>query len=392
MINIQNFIKLSSLYESTIQYNLKLSDSNLKKLVDLDRQYNELVMKRRNGFNEKDIINIKEEMDKFLSAYKKGEKYYPQFDLGKCDYNENLIEELKSLKNEFNSFRECYLSKYYVENLERMIKWCRFYIDKFAGKDVTWREIRLDQETFENAMEVLKEHHYESTKDLHRNIDAKEAAKEIQKAIDELGYPWKTEFRPHMTARMNVLPNKIIDISEDAKFSKADIEGLIEHEVKGHIGRKWNAMKTGLYLFVHGLKGRCMLDEGIAVWNSINNVKHQKPNVLFNIAFRYVVTYLCMDMDFYQVFDYIKKIDLDYDIPDEIIFKTIARSKREIINTKLKGAVPDQGDYFAGYLLINDMNDRDREKLLKWNVGIEQMFDINNFENFFKINKLEPIK
>jgi hypothetical protein len=194
-----------------------------------------------------------------------------------------------------------------------------------------------------------------------------------------------------MLARMNVLPNNIIRISKTAHFNDADIEGLIAHEVKGHIARRHFAQHTGLYLFAHGLKGNNIYDEGLAIWNSLNLVDKPKPNVMMNIALKYIVGYNKYRMDFCELFDYIKSIDVKNQIPESVLFKCIARGKREIYDTSILGGMPDDSRYLEGYELVNLMSDSERDDILKWNIGPEQIHDLPKIKEFFKLNKFESL-
>ena len=72
-----------------------------------------------------------------------------------------------------------------------------------------------------------------------------------------------------MLPRLNVKMGKV-NINSKAKFSEEDIDGLIAHEIKGHVGRRFYGKETGLWLFAYGLDGSSTYDEGLAVWNSIN--------------------------------------------------------------------------------------------------------------------------
>ena len=163
----------------------------------------------------------------------------------------------------------------------------------------------------------------------------------------------------------------------------------IEHEIKGHIFKRYKGLQTGLYLFVHGLTGKNVTSEGIAVWNSLNNVKKQKINILANIALRFVISYKKSNLDFCELFDYIKEVYPS--VSDDVLFKTILRSKRELVDTKLLGGMSKDSDYFLGYKYINSLNKSDRDRLSKWNIGIEQVKYIDVFEKFFKVNKFDPI-
>lgn len=370
----------------------KLSESDKAKLLKLDKEYNRLVLKRRELFNEKDVSNTKEEMEKFFAARDKGEKYYPKLKVGVCKYDGELIDEQCTLLSKFKAFPNCYLSRFYIESLNREIDWCKFYISKKENPKLAWAGKTLGVEELREAIHNLKTIKYESTKNLNRNITSEKAKRMIQKALDELGYGWKPIICSDMLARMNVLPNGYIRISKDAMFNDADIEGLIEHEIKGHIGRRYFGMQKGLYLMVHGFRGRNLLDEGLAVWNSLNMVKKPKPNVLFNISLKYVISYYKNNYGFCEIYDKVREITKDSGLPDEVLFKNIIRAKRENIDTELLGGISDDADYFLGYKMVDKMTDEERDDILKYNIGHNHLKELDKIKAFFEINNFRPLK
>jgi hypothetical protein len=94
-------------------------------------------------------------------------------------------------------------------------------------------------------------------------------------------------------------------------------------------------------------------------------------------------------MDFCDLFDFIKHIYPS--IPDDVLFKTILRSKREVVDTEILGGLSKDSDYFLGYKYINSLSEKDRNKLNKWNIGIDQVKYIDVFDAFFKVNKFESL-
>lgn len=372
---------------------LKLSAEDKAKLIEMDREYGELFFMKRNDFNEKDILNLDEEKEKFFTHRKNGIKYCPIIKLGKCEYDtDGIIPRLKDLKTRFKNFKECYLSKFYIECIDDLISWCQWFIDKKNDPELSWYGPKPSEAMYNLAIKTLKENKYQKPSSNERNINAKTAQKMIQKALDDLGYDFEAKIYDNMVPRMNVIPEKILRINKNAKFSDIDIEGLIEHEVKGHVGRRYYGYQTGLYLFVHGLTDRNYTDEGLAIWNSLNNVKKPKPNILFNIAFKCALCYHSGNMNFADLFDWAVDLLKDQDIDEETIFLTILRNKRELFDTKLLGGQTHDAHYFIGYNFVNNLTDKDRDNLLKYNVGINAFNEIDTIKKFLSINKFEPIK
>jgi hypothetical protein len=192
-----------------------------------------------------------------------------------------------------------------------------------------------------------------------------------------------------MLPRVNVTPEGIVRVNPDAMFSMTDIEGLYQHELCGHVGRRYYGYQTGLNLFVIGLPESNTYDEGLAIWNSINNVKTPKPNIMFNIAIKAIITYHLYDMDFCELFDFIQ--DLVPNMSDKTLFRSIVRLKRGVGDCKIYGGALESG-YFKGYNLVSVMTDEERDDILKYNIGPDQMDDLDNIKAFLEVNEFEPLK
>ena len=295
---------------------------------------------------------------------------------------------------EFERF-DCFLSKYYIENLKNYIFRVKYTIQKITtNPKLTYLgnngfDMQVSDDMYKLAMKAIKEHPYESIENIGRDIDAETAAKEIQAHINKRGYKWKIEMNDNMMPRMNVNTNKTMRIKTSAKFNEEDIEGLKAHEVDAHIGRRYYGYRTGLNLFIHGLNGRNILDEGLAVWNSLNLVDKPKKNIIFNTALKTIVIYNINIMDFCELFDYIKTLAPEF--PDDKIFGVLVRAKREIHDMSLLGAWSDDASYFCGYQMVKDMTDKERDDILKYNIGPNQLHELNDIKKFLDINKFPPL-
>ena len=370
----------------------KLSDADKSKLLRLDKEYGELVMMYRNDWNNKDVANMDEECKKFLDARAQGKKYFPQIKLVSPNRfgEDGILPRLKSLLCEFENFN-CYLSKFYIELLEDMIHTVEFTFD-IKTKHTWYTEYRKQTPSLENlrlAYQMLAENPYEPVDESDRTIDGRTAAKIIQDYINKLGYGWEVKLNDKMVPRMNVDIDRTMNVNPNAKFSETDIEGLKKHEVEGHIGRRYYGLKTGLNLFLMGLRWRNTLDEGLAIWNSLHKVKTVKPNVKFNIALKTIIAYYLDKKDFCELFDMCK--DLAPNIPDESLFANIVRFKREFQDCSLIGGNGDDQSYFCGYQIVKKMTDAERDDILKYNIGPDQISELPNIKKFLSLNKFKPL-
>lgn len=368
----------------------KLSEYDKDKLVALDKLFWEVAQLYHDD-KPRYVTNIDEEFEKFIKAYKSGVKYFPklQFETD-CKYDtDGVINKIDTLIYEFRQF-DCFLSKYYLEILfayKQMIKGC---IDPKQNY-LMFNAVRLQKpstEMFELALKTIKENPYKQIDTDERNLTAKDAKDEIEDYLEELNWDWNVQFKDNMQPRMAVGPD-VLSINKTGTFSKTDLEGLKAHEIRGHVGRRYYALKTGLYLFVEGLLWRNTLDEGLAVWNSLHLVKKKKPNIMFNIALKTVIGYKLNDLDFYELFDYIHK--LVPNMPERIVFKNIVRFKRELRDCSIPGGNGDDMSYFCGYQIVKNMTDKERDDILKYNIGPDQIKDLPDIKKFLKINKFKSL-
>ena len=239
------------------------------------------------------------------------------------------------------------------------------------------------------ALQIINDYPYEIIKDGVRNIKAEDAAEMFQKKIDELGYEYKVKLVKGMLPRVNVTPEGIVRVNPNAMFSTTDIEGLYQHELCGHVGRRYYGYKTGLNLFIIGLVNSNTYDEGLAIWNSINKVKTPKPNILFNVAIKTIIAYHSYDKDFCELFDFIH--ELVPNMSDKTIFRSIVRTRRNVGDCKIYGGTLETG-YFKGYNLVSVMSDEDRDDILKYNIGPDQMNDLDSIKVFLEVNEFEPLE
>lgn len=376
------------MFESNSIY--RLTPEMKAKLLELDEKYHKLIEKFRTKYVATTCSNIREEFDKFMAAKKNGQKYYPQLEIENSEVDESLIEKFEKLKDEFKEIKnECYVSKFYIDKIESMVGSLELRKALETEEYETPEENPIDKKLYDEALKCVNEHPYKKPDFKNdRNIESDECLEEIEDALDELGYNFEVQIDDNMLPRMNVKMGKV-NINRKSRFSEEDIEGLIANEIKGHVGRRFYGKETGLWLFAYGLQSSSTYDEGLAVWNSLNLVKHKKDNVMFNIAMKTCVSYLMFEMDFCDLFDWIKKKAPG--MTDYTAFKTVVRPRRRNKNCEIKSGEP-MTTYFRGYNMVKDMDDKTRDDILHYNIGPDQIFELDNIKEFLKVNKFKKLK
>jgi hypothetical protein len=377
----------------------KLSEKDKEYLLELDRKYGELAIIFRKEFKAKNVMNLDSEFEKFIEHKRVGKKYFPKLDLEKIQSSIDIKAEFEELLAKFENFSS-FISKFYIERINGFLKTFRLkekYEEMTESGEYGEKSMKKNNRSdcfpslaeYNYALEIIKDFPYETIKGGVRDIKAEDAVKLFQKKIDELGYEYKVKLVDGMLPRVNVTPEGIVRVNPKATFSMTDIEGLYQHELYGHVGRRYYGYQTGLNLFVIGLSKSNTYDEGLAIWNSINKVKTPKPNILFNIAIKTIIAYHSYDMDFCELFDFIH--ELVPNMSDKTIFKSVVRNKRNIGDCRIISGAIETG-YLKGYKLVTLMSDEEREDILKYNIGPDQMGDLNNIKVFLEVNEFKPLK
>lgn len=366
-----------------------LDKETKSKLLELDEKYHKLIEKFRTKYVAQTVNNIKEEFEKFMTARNLGQRYYPQLEIENSEYDQKLYDGFIKLIDEFEKIKDsCYIAKFYLEKLHSM-KGSLETRQHLENGDYEPGENPVDKELYKEALQVIKDNPYKKPdfkKD--RTNDSEDVLEAIEDALYELGYDFDVQIDSGMLPRMNVKMGRV-NINKTSKFSDEDIEGLIQHEIRGHVGRRYYGMKTGLWLFAYGTQSSSTYDEGLAVWLSINKVKHKKDNVMFNIAMKTCVSYLMFEMDFCDLFDWVKKHAKG--MTDYTAFKTVMRPRRRNKDCEIRSGEP-MISYFKGWKMVNDMDSKMRDDILHYNIGPDQIFELDNIKEFLKVNKFKPLK
>ena len=366
---------------------LKMSSKDLQKLKEMDKEYGEVYSLRNLDWNRK-ILNLEEEKDKFFEFLEQGKRYNPVFDHNPEIYTENgMISKAKDLRDRFKLF-ECYLSSFYVERLDFLIQYGEAMLMNKDSQEYINSIVKIfpppDKNLILEAERMIEENPYEKVKKSERTIDAEEMKVKMEGALKDLGYDrWKVKVVDTITPRMNVKDEYIVNINKKSKFSENDFKGLVEHEIKGHVGRRWYGDKTGLILFRNGIMGKNQFDEGLAIYNSLYKVETPKPNILFNSSFMAIMTGQLQNLDFFDLFQFGKKYMPD---SDKKLFSKLARMKRVCHDTSVLVGDFYESDYLHGFLRVSKMNDKEREEIKKFNIGPNNYHKLDNIKAFLTVN------
>lgn len=390
---------MKSLFEYIKKDYLKLSDSDKEKLLNLDEQYGKLLYDFWYKWDRTDTLNLQEEFEKFIKARNNGKKYFPQLKLVKDELTEDWLKTANNLLNEFINFG-CFISKYYIENLKHLCKQVNMTLHKEDSLILAEYNkamcLPVSEKDYNFAWKLIKKYPYVDKREV-QNYNGKDVTPMMQSYMNKRGYGFDIKLNPYMIARQNVEPhNKVLHIKTDGYFNDLDVESLRIHEIDVHVAKRYYGFKTGLNLFGYGLKYSNTLDEGLAINQSLHHNKFGvKPNLQFDVAIKTVIGKYIMEKDFCEIYDMlIDKItnDQNKNIIEFILFKNLCRFKRVLCDcSKFGGDGHGETDYLCGYQIVKKMSDKQRDNIIKYNIGPNHIKDLPNIKKFLKLNKFKSL-
>jgi len=380
---------------------LKMSDEDKELLLKYDRELHDVMTEfEKEHVHLANVKNTKSEIKKYLDGRKNGKPYkikleYEDNKFSDDEWCDEMMRKLGDLKGKFIDIN-CYLTKFYIYRIDKTLGEIEFF-NKYMHDDEVFPKTlqRPSVKLYNKALEYLSEYKYESVKELakkdkdyKRVFTPEQSRKRLQKIIDKNGLGWKVVIDKNMIPRMSVRPYREFRINADNNFSEVDLQSLEVHEIEVHTARKANALKTGLYLFLYGLEGDNIFDEGLAIYNSLNKTKKQKPNIMFFISIKIVILYHLYVMDFDELFDFLVQVT---NAPENVIVLALIRAMRVFSFNLYKTDYTDS-DYLDGYERVKNMDDKLRKDLLEYPIGPNQLHELNTIKKFFEINKFKPLR
>ncbi len=368
---------------------IKLGEKNdTKRLIVLDSKLRDIANIRN---EKKDIypINLDEEMSKFMDAWKKGQRYNPQFKYDSIDYTKtNIAKMIDNLKEEFVDFGHEF-SYFYLNLLDFYGNW----VDVFSSdKERSSHRFadglfqlygKADFRGLQLSKEILKTTRRKDVPDNELIYDGNYLVKKFnEKMIDDLGIdPWKCEFK-NIPGRIGLsTPERKIYINSKAKFAGGDINSLLAHEIGVHVFRAETGYDLGLFGFTIGSVDNESIEEGLAIRRSYN-LKVTKPNILFEASINCLISSIVDTMDFYSIVEFL----MDYNEDLNWCFKKACRVKRSLEDTSVFGGFSRDQVYMKGYAIVKELDDKTyNEDLFKYRLANTELHFIPTLDRFKQI-------
>ena len=202
------------------------------------------------------------------------------------------------------------------------------------------------------------------------SLGVEEAMVSFKKGLERYGFQSKIEKSKRVISQVMVLnAKKTILFRPDAKFTRNQINALVEHEIGVHMVTTMNSNAQKLHLFNLGLPVNTMTQEGLAILAEYlsGNISMKR---LKKLAYRVIVVdMMCSGADFIECFNFLVN---DHGLDQDDAFSLVTRIFRG-------GGFTKDYLYLSGFVKILRFwqNDNDLEPLLVGKTSLDFYHTIN---------------
>lgn len=324
-------------------------------------------------------INIHQEKERFLNAFREGSVYHPVFQYAEKN-DAQFLKILDGFRKQFDSFKGWPLLPYYQRYFNDLKEHIEYFSDRSKQDFQEWLSKHYAAPTdleLAHAMETL-EVPIAKEEGVEEKMNA-DVAKSILESVLEIGKisDWEVVVT-EMVAKMAVNSlQKRIKIKQDASFSLAEVNRLVVHEIETHIYRFENGSQQEYGLFAYGFPDYLETEEGLAINNEL------KAGCLSHIdlkkySLRFMLADQCLKSSFYEMF----KFCLPYKGNDfDEAFNMVLRFKRGLEDTEVPGGYIKDLVYFRGYQKVKTLDEPTIQRLYHGKIGIEHLSVLDEMDH-----------
>ena len=321
--------------------------TNIHNYGEIDHQIYEI--EKVLGFNKKlQPLNYIDEIEKFKIDGSKNPKFiYEDF----TDLIYNLENKIDKIKIPDTKIGKIFQDK--TKEIKQKLK-CLEYL---GTSEFTSHFSKLNPIVQEGEMLKAKLYLENDIKPLlssGKKYNQKEFIKIFQDVLDKYALNYKIEIDKNTLTRMKVTSKNKIKISAGTQsLTENQVRKLIAHEIETHAITYQNGNQQPYKIFNYGFANYIELQEGLAIYNQERKlgIKHN-----YFAANNFVGNKIALENSFKDAYEIMKELNI---FKNPINF--IARCKKGISNTKLKGGNTKQLVYFRGALKVRDLIEKDPE-------------------------------
>lgn len=285
-------------------------------------------------------INLEEERVKFFQNFKINPQFvYPELKFDLYD----LRKEVGRIQTDSSPLGRLFENK--KEEIIKKITLLEFrgFADEFTEASIDLYG-KPDEQTIKDVDEWLKSTSITYSQEK-GNMTASEAKAVMDKVFEKYGMKnWEAKIKEEMVSDAVAGKNNRLFLRKDALFTETKIENLIIHEIETHILTAENGKVQDYELFNRGLANYLETQEGLAMYNIINQKGEEDKNLYISVSLVLAV-HLALKHSFVEVFEKM----LDYKIPPERAWRNALKVKRGLEDTSEHGCFTKDFLYYKGY-------------------------------------------
>jgi alpha-L-glutamate ligase-like protein/uncharacterized protein (TIGR02421 family) len=290
-------------------------------------------------------INLNEQKEEFFKNFKKN----PEFEYAELKFDTyNLRKELEQIYTDDSPLGILFEKK--KNEIYKKINLLDFrgYSDEFTESSIDLYGKPSPELVQEATALLLKtESEYSQPKG---SITDEEAKKTMDKVFKDYGLlNWEAKIKESMVSDVIAGKNNRLFIRRGATFTESRIKNLIIHEIETHILTAENGKSQPYELFNRGLANYLESQEGLAIYNILNQKKDEAKNLYLSLSLIIAVD-MAMKHSFVEIFEKM----LEFKIPPERAWRTAVKVKRGLENTQDPGAFTKDFLYYKGYKQIKE--------------------------------------
>lgn len=290
-------------------------------------------------------INLEEQKQEFFKNFKKN----PEFEYTELKFDTySLRKELEQIITDDSPLGILFEKK--KREILKKINLLDFrgYSQEFTESSIDLYGIPSPELVNEAADLLLKSEGQYSQQT--GNITAEEAKKILDNVFKSYGLNnWEVKIKDSMVSDAIAGKNNRLFLRKGSTFSEGHIENLIIHEIETHILTAENGKSQPYELFNRGLANYLETQEGLAIYNILNQKHEQEKNLYLSLSLVVAID-MAMKHSFVEIFEKM----LDYKIPPERAFRTAVKVKRGLENTEEAGGFTKDFLYYKGYKQIKE--------------------------------------
>jgi hypothetical protein len=305
-------------------------------------------------------LNVADERQRFLGAVREGRRYEPQFEYDTPELRDAIlvVDELRrldfgsvpvTLRDEYEAARD--LARLELELIQALASADDERVSR-VSRNIYWPGDAgplVDAARLALGPPLVP---IQFREDNSPPVTPRAVADAIRDAVSASELGWQTTVDRSSTARVRVSEHtREIFVSQDARFTEADIRKLIVHEIETHVMRAENGRRLWRFrLFEIGTAGSEMVEEGMALLNE-QTVGVSRPHQLRLIALHVIGIDLASRSSFFDTFQAVAPY---FEVDAREAFDRVLRWKRGLRRQDRPNALWKDVVYFGGVQRVSD--------------------------------------